>query len=174
MCEVNTLNRSRVPRKRPALILVHPCNHIRDQAYLGYYRLRHEGDPAALRRALDMLEVRLVYEEVGEKLCLLVAPMIAYSLGRGKEETATAEQLAFATFCVFAMEEVVDLLLLIVMAKHGVNALRVKPAFNLRTALMLGLIIAGVFGFLQIADIITWEGEEERGVFVGNTTAVAM
>ena len=72
------------------------------------------------------------------------------------------------------MEEVVDWLLLIVMAKHGVNALRVKPAFNLRTALMLGLIIAGVFGFLQIADIITWEGEEERGVFVGNTTAVAM
>ena len=68
------------------------------QAYLGYYRLRHEGDPVGLRTALDTLEVRLVYEEVGEKLCLLVAPFLAYSLDRDKEETETAsvEQLAFA------------------------------------------------------------------------------
>ena len=122
-----------------------------------------------------MLEVRLVYEEVGEKLCLLVAPMIAYSLGLGKEETATAEQLAFATLCVFAMEEVVDLLLLIVMAKHGVNALRVKPAFDLRTALFLGFLIAATFGGLQIADQVTWEAEEEeREAFTGNATTVPM
>ena len=144
------------------------------QAYLGYFRLRHEGDPVALRGALDMLEVRLVYEEVGEKLCLLVAPFIAYSLDRGKEERATIEQLAFATFCVFAMEEVVDSLLLIVMAKNGVNALRVKPAFNLRTALYLGIGTATVFGFLQMADQITWEAEKEHAAFTGNTTAVSM
>ena len=141
------------------------------QAYLGYYRLRHEGDPAGLRMALDTLEVRLVYEEVGEKLCLLVAPLIAYSLDRGKEGASTVGELAFATLCVFAIEEVVDSLLLIVMAKHGVNALRVKPAFNLRSALFLGCVIATVFGFLQIAERVTWEGEEERAVFAGNSTA---
>ena len=144
------------------------------QAYLGYYRLRHEGDPAGLRMALDTLEVRLVYEEVGEKLCLLVAPFVVYSLDRDKEGTASAEQLAFATFCVFMIEEVVDTLLLIVMAKHGVNALRVKPTFSLRSALILGFLTTVGFGFLQIADQITWEGEEERGAFTGNTTAVSM
>ena len=68
------------------------------------------------------------------------------------------------------IEEVVDSLLLIVMAKHGVNALRVKPAFNLRTALYLGFLTALVFGWLQIADQVTWEEEEERGSFAGNTT----
>ena len=101
-----------------------------------------------LRSALDMLEVRLVYEEVGEKLCLLAAPFIVYRLDRDKEETATGGELAFATFCVFMIEEAVDSLLLIVMAKHGVNALRVKPTF--------------------------WEGEEERVALAGNTTAVPM
>ena len=84
---------------------------------------------------------------------------------------STVGELAFATLCVFAIEEVVDSLLLIVMAKHGVNALRVKPAFNLRSALFLGCVIATVFGFLQIAERVTWEGEEERAVFAGNSTA---
>ena len=72
------------------------------------------------------------------------------------------------------MEEAVDLLLLIVMAKHGVNALRVKPAFNLRTALMLGLIISAVSGWLQMADIVTWDGEEERAAFMRNNTTGSM
>ena len=107
---------------------------------------------------------------------MLVAPFIVYSLDRDKEGTASGEQLAFATFCVFVIEEVIDSLLLIVMAKNGVNALRVKPAFNLRTALSLGFGIAGMFGFLRIADQVTWEGEEfeERAAFAGNTTAVPM
>ena len=143
------------------------------QAYLGYFRLRHEGDPAALRGALDMLEVRLVYEEVGEKLCLLVAPFIVYSLDRGKEGRASGEQLALATFCIFSIEEVVDSLLLIVMAKNGVNALRVKPVFNLRTALMLGFMVSSGFGWLQVADQITGKGEEEHGALAGNSTAVS-
>ena len=56
---------------------------IGKQAYLGYFRLRYEGDPEGLNIALDMLEVRLVYEEVGEKLCILVAPLVAYYLDRG-------------------------------------------------------------------------------------------
>ena len=59
------------------------------------------------------------------------------------------------------------------MAKNGVNALRVRPAFNLRTALLMGFLIAAMFGLLQIADQITWEGEEDRGV-AGNTTASAL
>ena len=115
-----------------------------------------------------------MYEEIGEKLCLLVAPLIAYSLDRGKEDRASVEQLAFATFCVFMIEEVVDMVLLIVMAKHGVNALHVKPAFNLRTALLLGLLIGGEFGYLQIADRVTWEAEEERAAFAGNSTTTPM
>ena len=60
------------------------------------------------------------------------------------------------------------------MAKNGVNALRVKPAFNLRMALLLGFMIALSFGVLQIADQITWESEEERVAFTGNTTAVSI
>ena len=86
------------------------------------------------------------------------------------------EQLVVATVCVFTIEEVVDSLLLIVMAKHGVNALRVKPTFSLRNALMLGSVVATMFGALQIADQVTWEGEEfeERAAFAGNTTAVSM
>ena len=56
-------------------------------AYLGYLRLRHEGDRAGLRKALDMLEIRLVYEEVGEKLCILVAPFLAV-LPRPARKTA--------------------------------------------------------------------------------------
>ena len=70
------------------------------------------------------------------------------------------------------IEEVVDSLLLIVMAKNGVNALRVKPAFNLRTAILLGFLIAAEFGLLLIADQVTWEAEEERTAFTGNTTSV--
>ena len=92
-----------------------------------------------------MLEVRLVYEEVGEKLSLLVAPFLAYSLDRGKEEASSVEQLVAATSCVFAIEEFVDSVLLIVMAKNGVNALRVQPSFSLRAALMLGFLIAAMF-----------------------------
>ena len=64
--------------------------------------------------------------------------------------------------------------LLIVMAKSGVNALRVKPAFNLRTALMLGFIVSAVFGCLKVADQVTWKGEEERDALAGNTTAVSV
>ena len=74
------------------------------QAYLGYYRLRHEATRLVSREALDRLEVQLVYEEVGEKLCLLVAPFIAHVLNRDKEGTGTGEQLAVATLCVFAMK----------------------------------------------------------------------
>ena len=119
-----------------------------------------------------MLEVRLVYEEVGEKLCLAVAPFVAYSLDRGKKETASAEQLAIATVCVFFMEEAVDLLLLIVMAKHGVNALRIRPVFNLRVALFFGFIVAAEVGILMIADQVTWEAEDEHAAIAGNATVV--
>ena len=55
--------------------------------------MRHEGDTQALRRALDTLEVRLVYEEVGEKLCILAAPFVAYFLDRNKETSVPAGQL---------------------------------------------------------------------------------
>ena len=76
------------------------------------------------------------------------------------------------------IEEVVDSLLLIVMAKNGVNALRVTPAFNLRTSLLLGVGIGAAFGFLQIADQATFEpqieGEKERGGLVGNSTAASV
>ena len=76
------------------------------------------------------------------------------------------------TLCVFAMEELVDSLLLIVMVKHEVNALRVKPAFSLRVALFLSAMIAAVFGGLQIADRITWAGDEDAApVGMGNSTA---
>ena len=113
-----------------------------------------------------------MYEEIGEKLCLLVAPLLAFSLDRDKEGTASAGDLAFATFCIFALEEVVDLLLLIVMAKHGVNALRIRPVFNLRVALFFGFIVAAEVGILMIADQVTWEAEDEHAAIAGNATVV--
>ena len=78
-----------------------------------------------------------------------------------------------ATLLIFAMEEMVDSLLLIVMVKHGVNALRIKPAFSLRVALMLSAIIATMFGGLQIADRITYAADEDAAsVDAGNSTAL--
>ena len=65
-----------------------------------------------------------------------------------------------------AMEELVDSLLLIVMVKHEVNALRVKPAFSLRAALLLSTYIAAMFGALQVADRITWAGDEDAAPVV--------
>ena len=120
-----------------------------------------------------MLEVRLVYEEVGEKLCILVAPFLAYYLDRGKEDRARGGQLVVATLCIFGMEELVDSLLLIVMVKHGVNALRVKPAFSLRVALFLSALVGGMFGGLQVADRLTYAADEDAAsADVNNSTAV--
>ena len=69
------------------------------------------------------------------------------------------------------MEEAVDSLLLIVMVKHEGNALRVKPAVSLRVALVLSAIIAGVFGFLQIADMITpTNDDDDAPIGVSNST----
>ena len=113
-----------------------------------------------------------MYEEIGEKLAILVSPFLAYYLDRGKETRVQAGRLAVVTLCVFAMEELVDSLLLIVMVKHEVNALRVKPAFSLRAALLLSAFIATMFGGLQIADRITWVGDEDAApVSTGNSTA---
>ena len=144
-------------------------------AYLGYIRLRHEGDRAGLRKTLDMLEIRLVYEEVGEKLCILVSPLLAYYLDRGKEDRARGGQLVVASLCIFGMEELVDSLLLILMVKHGVNALRVKPAFSLRVALILSGYIAAMFGALQIADRLTYAADvddDTASANANNSTAV--
>ena len=99
-------------------------------------------------------------------------PFLAYYLDRGKDTRVRGGRLAVVTLCVFAMEELVDSLLLIVMVKHEVNALRVKPAFSLRAALLLSAYIAGMFGALQVADIITWVGDEDATpVDMGNSTA---
>ena len=70
------------------------------------------------------------------------------------------------------MEELVDMLLLIVMVKHGVNALRVKPAFSLRVALFLTATIAAMFGCLVMSKILTYtEDETVESTDMGNSTA---
>ena len=62
-------------------------------------------------------------------------------------------------------------MLLIVMVKHEVNALRVKPAFSLRSALLLSFLIAAMFGILQAADRVTWAGDKDAApVNMGNST----
>ena len=43
-----------------------------------------------------------------------------------------------------------------------------------QTNKVTAVLIATVFGWLQIADIVTWEDDEERGAFAGNTTSGAM
>ena len=72
------------------------------------------------------------------------------------------------------MEEVVDMILLILMAKHEVNALRVKPAFSLRTAISQGFLVAAACGLMTVTQMIVASGDEEtRGApDAGNSTAL--
>ena len=42
-----------------------------------YYRQRYSDEPEKLRLALATLEVRLVYVQIGEKVCILAAPYMA-------------------------------------------------------------------------------------------------
>ena len=92
-------------------------------AYLAYFRKRHENDAEGLRKALDVLEIRIVYEEIGEKIAIFVAPFVVTRLDPGR----SAMRLAGFAALLFAIEEVVDVVLVIVMARYEVNALRVKP-----------------------------------------------
>ena len=78
-----------------------------------YFNQRHANDPEKLRQALDILETRLVYEQIGEKYCIFVAPFMAYMLSKDleKEDRPSVEQLRDVTAITFAMEEFVDTVL---------------------------------------------------------------
>ena len=83
-----------------------------------YFNRRHADDPEKLRQALDIFETRIVYEQIGEKFCILVAPFMAYMLSKDleKEDRPSVEQLGEVTGITFAMEEFVDAMLAIAMA----------------------------------------------------------
>ena len=56
--------------------------------------------------------------------------------------------------CIYlAMEEIVDMLTLVMWAKHGIYALRVRPQPSLRSTLYFSLGAACVYGFLKMAAL---------------------
>ena len=122
-----------------------------------YFKQRHAHDPDKLRQALDIIETRMVYEQIGEKYCLLVAPFMAYMLSKDleKEDRPSMEQLGEVTGITFAMEEFVDAMLAIAMARLEVNALRVTPRLNARFVLILGFLSGSAYGGMRAAMILT-------------------
>ena len=110
-------------------------------AFLTHVRLRHEGNAEGLRRTLDIHEVRLVYEEIGEKMCIVTAPFIALMMDRNRD----VPQLVRLTVYVLAVEEIADVLLIIMCAQHEVNVLRVKPRASGRYAVALVFALAGMY-----------------------------
>ena len=119
-----------------------------------FFKSRHEHDRPALRRALDLFEVRLVYEEIGEKAVILTAPATGYYLDRRKEEHASTTQLFHVTAIVFVAETLVDMLLYILMARQEVNALRVTPRFDLQFFFMNAFGGGACYGNMRIADTL--------------------
>ena len=121
-----------------------------------YFNQRYENQPEELRQALSLFEYRLLYEQIGEKYCILAAPFMAYMLSKDleKEDRPSVEQPRDVTGITFAMEEFVDVVLNIAMARVGVNTLRVTPQLKMKLVLMLGFASGAMYGFLRVAVIV--------------------
>ena len=123
-------------------------------SYLRFYQLKFRGDPVSFQKALDVLEVRIVYEQIAEKISIIAAPFVAYNLG--DHSWAVAGRMAYVAAIIFAMEEVIDTAMNIEMARHGVNSLRVRPRLSARLMLLLGSVIGANYGsarFVTASDL---------------------
>lgn len=125
--------------------------------YLEWY---YSNDPETLKTEKKFLEVRIVYEAVGEKICIMIGPFFAYALsqavrsddGGDDDDTATPSELAEIAGVYLAMEEVVDMLGLVVMASRSIYALRVRPQLSLRAAFSQGALHrCTAFGMMKVS-----------------------
>ena len=82
---------------------------------------------------------------------------MAYMLSKDleKEDRPSVEQLGEVTGITFAMEEFVDAMLAVAMARLEVNALRVTPRLDAEVVLMLGFLGGAVYGMMRAAMIVT-------------------
>mgnify|MGYP006903299709 CR=1 FL=1 len=129
--------------------------------WLPYLEWHYRGDPEGLAREKKFLELRLVGEAIGEKMCIMTGPITAYALNQAMRHhagdddmtTATPAELAENMGIYLAMEEMVDMLTLVMMAKYGIYALRVHPKLSVRMLLFQGLAMACGYGFTKMAAL---------------------
>ena len=129
--------------------------------WVPYIERHHRNDPERLKTEKKTLELRLVYEAIGEKMCIMTGPFIAIALAptmQGDDDDAhfmTPSELAEVGTWYLAMEEVVDALVLVMMARFNIYALRVRPTLSARVTLNQGLLCSCIFGFIKMGALGT-------------------
>ena len=130
--------------------------------YKPYIEWYYSNDPEGLAKEKRLLEVRVVNEAIGEKMCIMMGPFIAHALGpalrRGLDDDdhvqTTPGELAEIGGTYLLMEEMVDALVIVLLARYSIYALRVRPQLSMRSALiMLGWLTSCIFGFMKMAAL---------------------
>ena len=129
--------------------------------YKPYIEWYYSNDAEGLAKEKRLLEVRVVNEAIGEKMCIMMGPFLAHALGpalrRGCDDDdhvqTTPGELAEIGGTYLLMEEMVDALVIVLLARYSINALRVRPRLSVRSSLVLGLLTSGVFGFMKMAAL---------------------
>ena len=126
--------------------------------WVPYLEWWYRGNPEQLKAEKKLLELRIVYEAVGEKMCIMVGPFIAHTLAPALQnddddeyERNTPSELAEIAGIFLLMEEVVDALGLVIMARFRIYALRVRPQLSMRNVVLLGVTIADIYGANKMA-----------------------
>merc|ERR550514_1142201 len=96
---------------------------------------------AAASAAHRALQKRFVHESIAEKHSIMTAPLIAF-LFLPRHKNGTMMTMARAGLAYIGMEECVDVLVILVLARFGVHLTRERPAFTVRDAVMSGLVVA--------------------------------
>ena len=127
--------------------------------YIEWY---YSNDPEGLAKEKRLLEVRVVNEAIGEKVCIMMGPFLAHALGpalrRGLDDDhiqTTPGELAEIGGTYLLMEEVVDALVIVLLARHSIYALRVRPQMSVRSSVTLGWLTSCVFGWMKMAALGT-------------------
>ena len=110
-------------------------------AILAYTNDKHRGDEAAANAAHRTLQVRFVHESIAEKHSIMTAPLIAF-LFLPRHKNVTMRTMLRAGLAYIGMEECVDVLVILVLARFGVHLTRERPAFTVRDAVFYGLMVA--------------------------------
>ena len=99
-----------------------------------------------------------MHEAVGEKMCIMIGPFIAHTLAPALQnddddeyERNTPTELAEIAGIFLLMEEVVDALGLVIMARFRIYALRVRPQLSARVVLLLGVMTGTAFCAAKMA-----------------------
>ena len=133
-----------------------------EATWVPYLEYHYRNNPEGLAKEKKFLEMRLVGEAIGEKLCIMTGPLTAFALNQAmrrhidddEEQAApTPGELAEIAAIYLAMEEVVDMLTLVLMVTCSIYALRVRPQMSVRTCIFQGLVMSCCYGFLKMAAL---------------------